>query len=274
MSPFIIFTDLDGTLLDHDTYSFEAAREALERVASAQVPLIICSSKTRAEIETWRRKLENIDPFISENGGGVFFPKTWKRLLSGQEVEKEGYLIVEFGKPYVDVLSRFKRLKDRFGETIKGFSEMSVNEIARATGLANAEAALAKQREYTEPFLFTGTEEEEKRLQENVAQMKLNLTRGGRFFHLMGDNDKGKAVIRVVQFYKKKAPGVRSVGMGDSRNDLPLLQSVDIPIVVQKPGGGYDDALQSVQGVRRAAGVGPEGWNKAVVEILGRKLQP
>ena len=31
----VVFTDLDGTLLDHQSYSFEAAREALARLRQA-----------------------------------------------------------------------------------------------------------------------------------------------------------------------------------------------------------------------------------------------
>ena len=39
--PLLVFTDLDGTLLDHDDYGFEPALPALHRLAAAQVPLVI-----------------------------------------------------------------------------------------------------------------------------------------------------------------------------------------------------------------------------------------
>src|SRR3989338_10179164 len=68
----IIASDLDGTLLDSTDYSFAAAQPALAMIRARDVPLVLCSSKTRAEIEEYRRRLDNGHPFIAENGGGVF----------------------------------------------------------------------------------------------------------------------------------------------------------------------------------------------------------
>jgi len=65
----IFFTDLDGTLLDHDTYSFEKAHQALEILRKKNIPLVLCTSKTRTEIGFYRKILKNSHPFISENGG-------------------------------------------------------------------------------------------------------------------------------------------------------------------------------------------------------------
>jgi HAD superfamily hydrolase (TIGR01484 family) len=75
MKKLIIFTDLDGTLLDYSTYSFEPALPALQLLKERDIPFIICSSKTKKEIEYYRKKIGNNHPFISENGGGIFIPK-------------------------------------------------------------------------------------------------------------------------------------------------------------------------------------------------------
>jgi len=76
LGPFVVvFTDLDGTLLDHQTYEWEEAKPALNRCKALQVPLILVSSKTRAEMDVLRHELGLISPFISENGGGIFFPE-------------------------------------------------------------------------------------------------------------------------------------------------------------------------------------------------------
>ena len=160
----IIFTDLDGTLLDHYSYSFDAAREALEKIKAAQIPLVICTSKTRAEIEVWRNKLNNKDPFISENGGAIFFPKDGIITDKKTGFERNGYQVIELGMNYPELMVRFGSLKGLFGERIRGFSEMGVNEIADLTGLSRNEAELAKKREYTEPFVFTGGERDIEKL--------------------------------------------------------------------------------------------------------------
>jgi len=73
MRNYIIFSDLDGTLLDHKTYTFDPALEALSIIKSRQIPLILSSSKTRAEIERIQSHLTLKDPFIFENGSGVFY---------------------------------------------------------------------------------------------------------------------------------------------------------------------------------------------------------
>jgi len=270
--PLIIFTDLDGTLLDHYRYSFDAAREALEKINVAKIPLIFCSSKTRAEIEMWRKKLGNHYPFISENGGAIFYPKKEKYPNAYQVRTRNGYRVLKLGTYYPDLLQQFKKLKKVFGEKIRGFSEMDLSEVAALTGLTESQAALAQKREYSEPFVFTGDKDEKQKLQIFVKKCPLNVTRGGRFFHLLGDNDKGKAVSIVIKGYKDVNPKLQSIAIGDSYNDLPMLQKVDIPVLVQKPKGIFDKKISSLTDFIRAPGIGPEGWNKALLAILTHYL--
>jgi len=262
----ILFTDLDGTLLDHDTYSYCAAKEALNLVREACLPLIFCSSKTRAEIEVWRERLGNNDPFICENGGAVFFSDALNPP-SQKHIEKNGYQVIELGIPHADILKRFNTLKNKFGDRIKGFSELDVEELMDWTGLPYGDVMLAKEREYTEPFIFDGNETDKKELGETIRDLNLNLTRGGRFHCLMGNNDKGKAVNIIATLYKEDRPGLITVALGDSYNDLPMLKVVDIPILVQKPGGLYENEID-LPNLHRAPGVGPIGWNKALLTIL------
>ncbi len=53
-------------------------------------------------------------------------------------------------------------------------------------------------------------------------------------------------------------------------NDLPLLTAVNIPILVQRPGGRWHKLKLS--GVKAVEGIGPVGWTRAVEWLLaGRK---
>ena len=268
----IIFTDLDGTLLDHYSYSFERAQEALQKIGFAQIPLIICTSKTRAEIEAWRKKLNNDAPFISENGGAIFFPREKWTFDKDKIIDKDEYKIIELGMQYSELLARFRILKNIFRERMRGFSDMGISEVARLTGLSRDEATLAMKREYTEPFVFDGDEESLKGLQKNVKSLKLNLTRGGRFFHLLGNNDKGKAVRIVIEQYHKRFNYLKTIALGDSYNDLSMLKAVDFPILVQKPGGLYDEKIRNLPKLVCAPGVGPIGWNSALLKVLEEAL--
>ena len=40
----MVFTDLDGTLLDHDTYAFDAARPALAALTARAIPVVPVTS--------------------------------------------------------------------------------------------------------------------------------------------------------------------------------------------------------------------------------------
>jgi mannosyl-3-phosphoglycerate phosphatase len=265
----LVFSDLDGTLLDHRSYSFEPARPALRLLQEKKIPLVICTSKTRAEIEPIRAALANTDPFISENGGAVFIPRGYfPPELTSARREAE-YHVIEFGTPYPRLREVISGLQERLPGQIRGFGDMTVDEIRELTGLSCPEAALAKKREYDEPFLFSdsaslGT------IKEEAEAAGLKITKGGRFFHLTGDNDKGKAVRLLQTVYAQAAKrSLKTIGLGDSPNDLPLLENVDFPVLVQKPGGRYDPSIQ-LSHLIRAPGEGPDGWRAAVLDLLGR----
>lgn len=265
----LVFTDLDGTLIDHDTYSWEKAKPALRRLKTANVPLIPCTSKTRAEIEHYREAMGLEGPFISENGGGVFIPEGYFKKRFKHDKKIGGYLVIELGAPYSEIRKALEDLRNL--GTLVGFGDLKAEEVAEETGLSLGEARLAKQREYDEAFTFVGDDEA---LQQAIEEKGLKWTRGGRYWHIMGKNDKGEAVRRLAEIFKK-VPSPRcsvngrlkTVGLGDSLNDLPMLLAVDAPILVQKKEGGYDPRVEA-PGLVKAKKPGPEGWNAEVLKLL------
>jgi mannosyl-3-phosphoglycerate phosphatase len=147
---FFIVTDLDGTLLDHHDYSWDGARAALAEIDRRRIPLILTTSKTRAELLPLRKKLRNTWPFIPENGGAVFFPRdTWPYTVP-DTVASESYQILMIGRPYQFIRTVFAKLQLDY--PIRGFADMEVGEISALTGLDHEEAVLARQREFSEPF--------------------------------------------------------------------------------------------------------------------------
>jgi len=263
---FVIFTDLDGTLLDHSTYSYEPAREALDLVRSRGVPLVMTSSKTRAEIEELRRELSNAHPFISENGGAIFIPSGYFTEDYRFDREVDGYRVIELGAPHKMLVDALKSIAEVTGAGIRLLSGMGFEEIEELTGLSPAQAELAQRREYDEPFIL----EDEGYLHAVDAEIKrlgLSRTEGAVFHHLMGGSDKGKAVGILSDIFKREWGEVRTVALGDSLNDLPMLERVDVPVLVKKPGKGYEERIE-IAGLMRC-GEGPVGWNEAVLEILG-----
>ncbi len=266
-SPLAIFSDLDGTLLDSKTYSWKSAGPALDLIKKKAIPLILCSSKTRAEIEALRRQLDNHDPFISENGGGVFIPDGYFNFLFYFHKRIDGYRIIEFGTPYPRLRKVLLSIAKETGAHVRGYGDMSHSEIADQTGLSLKEARLAKRREYDEPFILKGDDEQKQQVLQHIEQQGLSWTKGSRYYHLMGSNDKGKAVRILADLFQQKFREIITVGLGDSPNDLPMLSVVDYPVLVQKPGGRYEDSI-FLSGLIKAEGVGPAGWKMAILNLL------
>ena len=266
-SSIVIFTDLDGTLLDAGTYSWKAARSALELIKQKAIPLILCSSKTRAEIEAYRKQMDNHEPFVSENGGGIFIPDAYFDFSFHFHKKVADYRVIELGTPYARLRESLQILAKKSGANVRGYGEMSASEIAAQTGLSAEEAQMAKQREYDEPFIISGSDEQIKRVLQLIRPLGFSWTKGSRYYHLIGANDKGEAVKILTNLFKQKFGSVITVGLGDSPNDLPMLKAVDYPILVQKAGGQYEDSIQ-LNNLIKAEGIGPEGWKKGIFKLL------
>ena len=188
-------------------------------------------------------------------------------FTGGGKGEGEKYSIIILGRPYSEIRNVFIGIRNRLKIKARGFGDMSAKEIAALAGLTLTEAKLAKQRDFDEPFLF---EEGEMRIQEFLKAIEdagLHWTQG-RFYHILGDNDKGKAVNILKGFYEKKYGRIVAIGLGDSFNDLPLLKEVDYPVLIPKEDGSYAPQVK-LRNLRKVNKVGPEGWNDAVIELIG-----
>jgi mannosyl-3-phosphoglycerate phosphatase family protein len=260
----LIFTDLDGTLLDAQTYDFSPALPALNLIRSLKIPLILVSSKTRAEIEDLGKRLSLEAPFIVENGGGVFFPGTFSLPEDQDYRQVKGYKLVLTGRPIDEVLSKAIPLKREYDYT--GFSEMSARAIAAETGLSLHEAGLAARREFDEPILLKNPVYREM-FCKRANDLGLECVEGGRFIHLFIGGDKGKAVKIVLGVYTRLWGPVSSIGLGDSPNDFPMLDVVDKPVLMAQKNGIYKGDLAHSDYLL-ANGFGPEAWNRIVLSLV------
>lgn len=264
MERHLVFTDLDGTLLEEETYRCDAARPALTLLQERNIPVIFCSSKTRLELEHYRRLLKNHHPFVVENGGAVFVPKGYFAFPASDRIRDE-YEVLEFGLSYEILARALERCRHETGVSVTGFHELSTEEVARLTGLPLQEARWARIREYDEPFLIH-EERDRPVVEEWVRREGLHITRGGRFSHLTGNNDKGKAVRTLLHLFRRDGDW-RAVAIGDGPNDLSMLEAVNVPILVQHADGTHDPDVRGPK-IIRVEGIGPVGWNRAILELL------
>jgi mannosyl-3-phosphoglycerate phosphatase len=261
-SVMVVFTDLDGALLDHDTYSFQPAAPALQRLRDLRVPVVFVTSKTFEEVDHWRTVMNNHSPFAVENGAAVYAPKGDPPLPGDSVRQYEGYQMVEFGVAYSELTRALKSAALEAGCCVRGFADMTAQDISRDCDLPLEQAALAKTRQYDEPFrLITGDPEV---LRCAVERHGLRLKRGGRFFHITGQNDKADAVRLLIEAYRRLGP-IQTIGIGDGPNDAGFLNLVDYPFLLDSP-----MATQIHKRVPRArtAPAGPKGWNESIHEML------
>lgn len=262
----IIFSDIDGTLIDSITHSYEAALPALKKTQEKGIPLVLCSSKSRKEIEIYQKELNIRHPIIAENGGGVFIPKDYFDF-EYPSVEAPGYRLIQMGKPYHELISVFKKIQEQIEGKIKGLFEMTPEEIVKHTGKSLELAKLSLERDFGLPFVFAEkTEELEKRVLQLIREAGYRCMVGTKFYHIMGDNDKGKGVQILAKLYRKQYGEITTVGIGDGLIDEPLLKVVDLPILVKR----FDDtfAQLNIPDLKRIDRIGPAGWNQAILEIL------
>ena len=261
----LIFTDLDGTFLNHHDYSFEASKEALKKIKELNIPLIFTTSKTKAEVELLQEKVGISEPFIVENGAALFIPKGYQGFDLTHLSEFDDKKVILFGKAYSEVLAFYKEYSERY--SMVGLSDMTDQEVADLTGLALESVPFVKARDFTEPFILKD-EAKLEALMQSASKYDLKITKGGRFYHLMSIyQDKGVAVKETIALFESLYDdNIHSVALGDSQNDLPMLQSVDLPILIRRHDGSY---LQTdIPNIHKATYQGSIGWNEMVMQYV------
>lgn len=253
-----VFTDLDGTLLDHETYSFAAARPAIDALAEHSIPLILASSKTEAEMAPIAMSLGIDTPMIVENGAGI---ARFESISDGND------------SVYCRIRRMLSALPASLSGRFAGFGDWSISDVARETGLTAENARLAKMRRFSEPGHWIGTEEEKRIFIAHLNEHDFTAVQGGRFFTIMPRSSKADAMRRIANCLSEShgAP-IFTVALGDAPNDLAMLQAADLGVIIANP---HHDALPVTEQERngtilRSSLAGPSGWNEAILTFLTR----
>ena len=269
----LVFTDLDGSLLDHHDYSFRAALPALEALRCASIPVMAATSKTRLEVQELRQRLGNHHPFIVENGAAICIPDGYFPTPPADTLERDGYRVRELGAPRERWLKLLASLEGPFAGDFEYFFRAGVEGIAAMTGLSREQAALANRREYSEPVQWLGSDA---RRREFIAALRAGgatVLQGGRFLTVAGDSDKGRALawLRDASLRAHGAAACHDLAIGDSGNDRAMLEAAETALLVRSPVHDFP-VLERRAGIIRSREYGPAGWAEGVARWL-RQLQ-
>lgn len=249
--PLIVFSDLDGTLLDHHDYSFDPARPALAALRQLGCGVILASSKTAEEIISLRAEMGLSDwPAIVENGGGLLAPG------NGFPASNDYHRLREF----------LKNLPQNLRQSFEGFGDMSVDRVISITGLSEAATAKAKARQFSEPGLWTGSEGDASAFLKLAQKAGISARRGGRFLTLSF----GATKADHMAVLKDQFQAAKTLALGDAPNDIEMIETADIGVIIHNPSSQPLPKLpkEEAGAILRTTEAGPEGWNRAVLSIL------
>ncbi len=263
----LIYTDLDGTLLDHHDYTFDPALPTLTLLEENGIPVIPVSSKTQAEIEVLRSTLNNHHPFIIENGAAIYIPKNYFPNQPEETTLQGDYWVKSFVAPRQTWQGLIKDISAEFKNQFISFADAGIDGIIEMTGLSREAAALAGQRQYGEPIKWLGNPEQKQLFIKTLQSRGANVLEGGRFIHVSGQCDKGLALQWLsAQYQQHHARPIATIALGDSHNDVAMLNSADYAVLIPSP----SHALPQLQhtNVFTPQAMGPEGWAEAIEHLL------
>lgn len=264
----IIFTDLDGTLLDHEDYGWHDARRALEFLSRNAIPVVFSTSKTYAEVLTLQREMGLCHPFIFENGCGVAIPEGY--FTPGFK-SSGNYQTRHFGPPLSQLHTALQRIRNQHAYRYQCLSMMPSQHLSQLTGLDSIHAPLAQQRLYSEPLYWQDTSEQLDKFMRLLEREGLSLQQGGRFLTLSGDCNKGRSMQWLMgQFQQHHQHPLHSLALGDSGNDLSMLQAADEAVLIHNPHIDQQGALGTFQ---RSHQAGPSGWNEVVLHFFEHLIE-
>ena len=280
MSQYLIFSDIDNTLIQsyilkegeiYHTEEYGEIKIVVKQLQEKNIPLILCSTKTRLEQEKIRKYLEIDDPFIVENGGAIIIPENYFHLdleeigLSIKHIDEN--LVIELGKSYNKIIEILQEIRENFHIKFIAVHDLSIAELARKVGISINSAKLMASREYSETILEINNNDLFK-LNKILQDRGLRILQGTRYNTISSLHDKGSAISILKKLYSLKFEKgkIESIGIGDAINDIPMFENVDRAFLVRNIHNDYSS--MNINNLTRVNGIGQLGWKEIILNYI------
>ena len=260
---------MNGTLLSTEDINYEPVVAVVKNLRQQNIPLIPVTNNTRAEVEALSQKIGLNAPFVVEKGSGIFIPQGNSYFNVSQTETVDSYHLYQLGCTYTEARAALKAVQEEISKILRGFGDLDEENIQAIMGVSFAAARRAKLREFSEYFL-TPSRLEITKLQTVAEEYGFKIISEGKLSLVTGGGaDSGKAITWLKKNYQinnsPKPCNITTVGLGATKEDLPLLKAVDVPILIPTE-EGVEPALKA-QKWQVSSEIGICGWLSAIARF-------
>ena len=268
----LLFSDLDGTFMNHDDYSFDSLKEYISKLKNNHL-IIFNTSKTFPEVIKIKKSLNINFPFIIENGACIFFPEDFKMKVFKNDnfFKHENYI----GFPMTSKTFFWKKkiieIRKIYNFKFKFYNEIDHEKLRKITQLKSEDVQDSKKRLFGEPVFWMDTKERLSKFNEEINSIGGKINIGGRFIHITDGYNKGLAVKKFFDLVDFQNFGnYISVSLGDSQNDVSMLEITDYSCIIKTQKKKKLD-LKKKKKLYHSNDIAPNGWKESINFIINKE---
>ena len=268
MKRYLIFTDLDGTLLDHENYSFGTNKKTISTIINNKNEIIFNTSKTFSECKKLLKELKLLNmPFSTENGAVIYFPKIrFNKIKNSSSFGR--YWSVRIAKLSSKNWYQFLKLKQKKYNFFIA-QDLSPKILKKYTNLNNTNMML--DREASQIILWEDNLTKLKLFKKDLKSEKDGvLIKGSRFMQISSICNKRIAKKLIshaydIQFRDKYS--INTIALGDSKNDIDMLNSCKYSCLIKNSSDAYPKLRLNKKNVFKSSKIAPDGWSEVLYKL-------
>jgi mannosyl-3-phosphoglycerate phosphatase len=200
----VVYCSIDPFLSSRRKFlhGFAGFQAELDRI---EIPCVWVSAKSRMQLDDPRRRAGHTEPFIAEDGCGVYLPEDYFHLKpASKTVRMARFTCIPIAKPQPAGQEALESLAEESGVAVVALRSLSPRELAQNIGLPNQEAELVRQRDFDELFFFAGAGEEDiTRFKLHAKERNCTLREQGVLWSLAVGADTKRCIREIGDLYDR-----------------------------------------------------------------------